>query len=571
MPCPVPASRRCRSGPWLATARGAEAAGHALSGDRPARARLPRDRAAGTGRAAARHRPACWCRWWAPNTPWACCCWRCRQGWRRISILAATIGDAMVIALDRARAADELALHREVRDLDGDLCARRRLDAHADARARGDVSGRRAADGGRRRGSLAPRSARARAGADGDLGPAPPPVDAARARPRIRTRRWPPRCAAIARSWSPAPAPTRWAPMWAWSRRLRGRRRALGVLAVHGVRLEPGGEMALLDRASRDRPPAVGDPRKRPAARRRVAIARGTGQRLQFAHRPGGRHRRRRPHRRGQSCLCGASGPAARRARRPGAQRPALPCAGRVDRARHATRPRQPSAPSCVRWTTRGLGGTFDLTLTPLGGPGSRRPAAWCSSRAMSRSQSRLEAERALLERRLGQSEKLLALGQFVAGVAHELNNPLQGVLGHLELLRASRDAAGAAAARPGAGLPRSRPRRAHRPQPARLRGLGPSAPPARGHQRRRRARPAFAGAGAQGARRIEVRRDLADALPKVKGDGLLLQQALLNLVLNAEQAMAGAGSAGGPHRGDRKRPGARSRWTTAGRGCRRR
>ena len=31
---------------------------------------------------------------------------------------------------------------------------------------------------------------------------------------------------------------------------LRGRRRALGVLAVHGIRLEPGGEAALLDRAS---------------------------------------------------------------------------------------------------------------------------------------------------------------------------------------------------------------------------------------------------------------------------------------------------------------------------------
>ena len=30
---------------------------------------------------------------------------------------AALIGDAMVIALDRARAADELALHRDVRDL----------------------------------------------------------------------------------------------------------------------------------------------------------------------------------------------------------------------------------------------------------------------------------------------------------------------------------------------------------------------------------------------------------------------------------------------------------------------
>jgi PAS domain S-box-containing protein len=183
------------------------------------------------------------------------------------------------------------------------------------------------------------------------------------------------------------------------------------------------------------------------------------------------------------------------------------------------------------------LGGTSFATVTPLLTQEGEPIGHVLVVRDIS-AQVRLETEREALQGRLAQSEKLASLGQFVAGIAHEMNNPLQGVLGHLELLMET-----APAAQP----IRAELRRIYQDgdRAAKIvRNLLVFA----GSQRMTRRRVSIdrvvtraitSRAAALHRGNIKVVRVQGPALPKVLGDPLLLQQAFLNILINAEHAVA--------------------------------
>jgi two-component system NtrC family sensor kinase len=186
------------------------------------------------------------------------------------------------------------------------------------------------------------------------------------------------------------------------------------------------------------------------------------------------------------------------------------------------------------------LKGTFLMTVTPLVGDDQQLAGAVLVARDVT-PHVQLEAERADLRNKLIQSEKLAALGQFIAGVAHELNNPLQSVLGHIELLRAT-GAFPKALRRDIQRIYREADRAAKI-----VRNLLVFA----GSRRLVRKRVSinavlsrvFSSRGpALRAEGIEVVRQRWDGLPRVTGDPLLLQQAFQNIVINAEQAMKAGG-----------------------------
>jgi two-component system NtrC family sensor kinase len=183
------------------------------------------------------------------------------------------------------------------------------------------------------------------------------------------------------------------------------------------------------------------------------------------------------------------------------------------------------------------LNGTFSVMVSRLLGASREGLGHVLVAREIT-PRAQLEAERAQLQSRLTQSERLAALGQLVAGIAHELNNPLQGVLGHLELLRATRGLAPAL---------RRDVRVVYREADRAAKIIRNLLVFAGSRKLMRRpvnvnqvvSRAITLRAPACRAAHIEIVKRLAH-LPRVQGDPVLLQQALFNVMTNAEQALDG-------------------------------
>ena len=78
------------------------------------------------------------------------------------------------------------------------------------------------------------------------------------------------------------------------------------------------------------------------------------------------------------------------------------------------------------------MGGTFQISVTPWYDKNNRLAGSIHVAKDVTNEM--------LLRQQLIQSEKLSAIGELISGIAHELNNPLTGVMGYSQLLQLRKD-----------------------------------------------------------------------------------------------------------------------------------
>jgi len=198
-----------------------------------------------------------------------------------------------------------------------------------------------------------------------------------------------------------------------------------------------------------------------------------------------------------------------------------------------------------VQWEARAArknGATFDIEVRGVPIRHQGRPHVLYIGRDIG-ARREAEEQRLALERQLRQAQKMEAIGQLSGGIAHDFNNILQSILGNLVLAAERAEESGDA--RLAKYLDRAR-RSAQRARDLIRQMLTFS----RGQRAERRAvsLPALVHEAMNLLRSplpstIELRTRLAEGLPQVQLDPVQIEQVLLNLCINARDAMGGAGA----------------------------